>query len=69
MITLRTWLRKQKISCVPWNKWKGEIEMLPISSKTLFSNSGIPIDKTERELKECGYLNSEEVLLEALKDS
>ncbi|MDY6893792.1 MAG: hypothetical protein SVO01_00015 [Thermotogota bacterium] len=66
MITLRTWLRKQKISCNPWHYWKGEIRNLPISSMTLFSNSGIPLDTTEKELKEMGYLLPTETLLEVL---
>lgn len=41
--------------------------MLPISSKTLFRRSGLPIDILERELGPEGYLFPDEVLLEVLK--
>ena len=68
-ISLRTHLRKQKINCLPWYLWKGEIRNLPISSQTLFSSKGIPFDVTERELKELGYLLPTEDLLNILKDS
>lgn len=65
--TLRQRLRNGKINCLPWKYWKGEIEYLPISAKTLFAAGGISIDILERELKEEGWLFEDEVLLEVLK--
>ena len=65
--SLRQRVRKVKINCIPWRVWKGEIELLPISGKTLFSKRGLPIDILERELREEGWLFQGEVLLEALK--
>lgn len=69
MTTLRTILKRSMICCLPWRIWKGEIDYLPISSKTLFSKTGIPIDILEQDLKSIGYLYKNEDLLEVLKDS
>lgn len=52
MTTLRTILKRSMICCLPWRIWKGEIDYLPISSKTLFSKTGIPIDILEQDLKD-----------------
>lgn len=54
---------------MPWKNWKGEIELLPISSKTLFRKDGLPIDLVENYLISEGYLSENETLLEILKDS
>jgi len=67
-MNLRSRLRVCKIKCIPWKNWKGELESLPISSKTLFAKRGLPIDIIEKELKEERYLTSGEDLLEVLKN-
>ena len=54
---------------MPWRVWRGEIELLPISSQTLFRRSGLPIDLLEIDLKSEGYLCRNENLLEVLKDA
>ena len=64
---LRQRLRKHKIKCLPWKYWKGEVDYLPISSKTLFARYGIEIDVLETELRGEGYLQKDEILLEVLK--
>src|SRR3989344_3273100 len=68
MTTLRSRLRYCKINCTPWRFYKGEINYLPISAKTLFARRGIGIDILERELTEEGYLHPEESLIEVLKE-
>jgi len=66
--SLRQRIRAVKICCFPWKKWKYEIDILPISAKTLFSKSGIEIDILEIELKEEGWLKDNENLLEVLNN-
>lgn len=56
------------IYCLPWQVWKYEIKVLPISAQTLFANRGIEIEKVEEELKQEGYLHQSEILLEVLKE-
>ena len=68
MKNLRQRLRKDKIKCLPWKLWKGEIEYLPISAKTLFTKTGIEIDILEKELINEQYLKEGESLLETLKE-
>ena len=68
MTNLRSRLRYCKINCIPWGFYKGEIDYLPISAKTLFARRGIGIDILERELTEEGYLHPEESLIEVLKE-
>ena len=65
---LRQRLRKDKISCLPWKYWKGEIELLPVSAQTLFARNGIEIDILEMELISENYLKKDETLLEVLKE-
>jgi hypothetical protein len=66
-MNLRQRLRLTKISCIPWRSWRGEIDYLPISAKTLFARRGLPIDTWEDALKTEGYLFPDETLLEVLK--
>lgn len=68
MSTIRQRIRGIGIRCIPWNRWKGEIEELPISSQTLFRKNGMSIDIWEINLKSEGYLFPDEDLLEVLKD-
>ncbi len=70
MINLRSRILHCGIRCTPWNLWKGEIELLPISSKTLFRKDGVSIDLLEIELGiDCeGYLFRGENLFECIKD-
>jgi hypothetical protein len=56
------------ISCIPWEIWKYEIKILPVSSKTLFARRGIEIEKLEEELKLEGYIHMNDNLLEILKN-
>lgn len=65
---MRYRILKSGIKCIPWKLWKGEIELLPISSQTLFRKNGVPIDLMEIYLKSEKYLLDEECLLELLKD-
>ena len=64
---LRYRILKEGIRCFPWKIWKGEIDLLPVSAKTLFMRMGTPIDLLERTLQGEGYLFKGESLLEALK--
>lgn len=66
-MNLRQRIRKVGINCLPWSHYRGELEYLPISSRTLFRRGGIPIDILERELKEEKLLLPDEILLEVLK--
>jgi hypothetical protein len=66
-MNLRARLRKDGINCIPWKRWKGEIDLMPISSKTLFRKTGIPLDVIEISLKEEGFIFDGEELLELLK--
>ncbi len=68
-ICLRTRILQNHIKCIPWERWKGEIELLPVSSKTLFSKSGLSIDLLEIDLREEGYLLNTQCLLAFLKDT
>lgn len=67
MISLRQRIRKTGINCLPWKIWKGEIDYLPVSAKTLFKRNGIGIDVWEINLKSEGWLFKDEILLEVLK--
>lgn len=67
-MNLRARIRKVKICCVPWCVWRGEIDYLPISSKTLFARRGMEIDVLEMALKSEGFLYPDETLLEVLKE-
>lgn len=67
-MNLRTRILQSGIRCHPWYIWKGEIDLLPISSQTLFRNTGVSIDLLEIELKSEGWLFEEEGLLELIKD-
>lgn len=66
-MTLRTRIKKDMISCIPWSIWKHELKYLPISSRTLFARKGIEIEKLEEELKLEGYLHISSSLIEVLK--
>ena len=66
-MNLRGRIRGVGIRCIPWRIWKGELDYLPISSKTLFYRSGLPIDLWEITLKSEGFLFQKECLLEVLK--
>ena len=66
-MNLRSRILQSGIRCQPWRIWKGEIDLLPISSKTLFRNEGTPIDLLEIALKSEGYLLENEDLLEVIK--
>ena len=68
-MNLRQRIRKNKISCQPWKQYKSEIKLLPISAQCLFSNTGIPWDIIEIELKEEGWLYDEENLWEVLMNN
>lgn len=68
-VCLRTRILQTYIRCLPWKRWKGEIELLPVSSKTLFSKSGLSIDLLEIDLREEGFLLDNQCLLEFLKDT
>ena len=67
-ISLRQRIRSQGILCTPWHKYKGEIELLPVSSQCLFKRSGLPWDVLEEELKLDGWLLPDEKLWEVLSD-
>ena len=66
-MNLRTRILKEGIKCLPWKVWRGEIDLLPISSQTLFRRSGTPIDLLEIALKAEGFLFPGEELLEVIK--
>ncbi len=65
-MNLRSRINKNLIRCIPWRIWKGEIELLPVSSKTLFARHGLPIDLLEIDLISEGYLREGESLLNVL---
>ena len=67
MKNLRARILSCGINCLPWRYWRGEIDYLPISSKTLFRRNGMPIDTLEMNLKSEGWLFPGEILLEVLK--
>ena len=68
-MNIRTRILKSHINCIPWRGyWKGEIELLPISSQTLFSKNGQSLDQLEISLRMEGYLLETENLLELLTD-
>ena len=56
------------IKCQPWHIWREEIELLPISSRTLFSNNGLPIDLWEITLRLEGYIQDNENLLNVIRE-
>lgn len=68
MISLRQRIRKTKINCVPWKRYRYEVERLPISAQCLFSKTGLSYDTFETELKEEGWLFEDENLLEVLEN-
>jgi len=67
-MNLRGRLRKQKIKCSPWKKYKGEISNLPISAQCLFSKNGLEWDILEIELRNEGWLFENEELWAVLSD-
>lgn len=68
MISLRQRIRSHKINCLPWRRYRYEIQRLPISSQCLFSKSGISYDVLEIELREECWLFENESLLEVLEN-
>lgn len=68
MTSLRQRIRKYKINCVPWKRYKYEIQRLPISAQCLFSKKGLSYDVLEMELLEEGWLLPGETLFEVLYD-
>ena len=68
-MNLRTRIKKGFINCQPWVKWKQELEYLPISSKTLFANKGIPIDIVEMELRSEKFIREDESLFDVLMNA
>ena len=69
MKTLRQRIRTcGGICCLPWRYWKGELQYVVLSFRTLFKGNGIPIDIVEQELYDEGWLLDGEVLLEVIKD-
>lgn len=68
-MNLRQRLRQTGIKCMPWKIYKGEIEYMPISAKCLFMKRGIPIDLLEIEVRNEGYINEDEILLEVLQNT
>ena len=67
-ICLRTRILQDYIRCIPWRYWKGEIGLLPISSKTLFARRGLSIDLLEIDLRSENFLLNDQVLLDVIKD-
>lgn len=65
--SLRQRIRKTKINCMPWKRYKYEIQKLPISSQCLFSKNGISYDVLEIELREESWLFPDEELMEVLQ--
>jgi hypothetical protein len=68
MLTLRQRIRGHKINCMPWKRYRYEIQRLPISAQCLFARGGIPADVLEMELLEEGWLLPGEELLDVLQD-
>lgn len=66
MTSLRQRIRKDKISCKPWKRYRGEIGLLCVSGRCLFSNKGLPWDIIEIELRSEGWLQDDENLWEIL---
>lgn len=66
MTSLRQRIRKHKINCVPWKRYRYEVKRLPVSSQCLFSKNGISFDVLEMELREECWLYPKEKLLEVL---
>ena len=58
-VCLRSRILRTYIKCIPWERWKGEIELFPVSSKTLFGKDGLSIDLLEIDLREEGYYSTE----------
>lgn len=69
MKTLRQRIRKDKINCIPWKRYRYEIERLPISGQCLFARGGIPLDVLEMELRVEGWIQESEDLLELLSSN
>ncbi len=68
MTSLRSRIRKYKINCLPWKRYRYEIQRLPISAQCLFSKKGLSHDTLEIELIEEGWLFPDETLFEVLQD-
>ena len=66
-ITLRTRIRKHKISPQKWSTYRGEIAQLCISGQALFANGGLSWDVLEIELKNEGWLFPCENLWDVLR--
>lgn len=69
MISLRQRIRYHKINCIPWKRYKYEVERLPVSAQCLFAKTGISYDVLETELIEEGWLFPGEELLECLQNN
>lgn len=65
-LSLRQRIRPGKISCQPWKRYRGEINLLCVSGQCLFSNKGLPWDILEIELKNEGWLLKSESIWEVL---